>query len=91
LPEYFRRKEERTVNNDRTVRLDGRIFEAPSGLVGQRVILRFENYDRIEVFLEEDSRGFLKELDVHGNSRVKRESSDPGTGGGELFGKGGTI
>ncbi len=91
LPEYFRRKEERTVNNDRTVRLDGRIFEAPSGLVGQRVILRFENYDRIEVFIKEDSRGFLKELDVHGNSRVKRESSDPRTGGGELFGKGGTI
>jgi transposase InsO family protein len=91
LPRYFRRKEERTVNNDRTVRLDGRIYEAPSGLVGQRITLRFENYDRIEVFIEEDSRGFLKELDIHGNSRVKRESSDPRSAGGELFGTGGII
>lgn len=85
LPEYFRRKEERTVNKDRTVRLDGRIFEAPSGLVGHRVILRFENYDRVEVFIEEISKGFLKELDIHGNSRVKRESASIPGSGGELF------
>jgi hypothetical protein len=32
------------------VKLDGRLFEAPAGLVGMKVILRFENYDRIEVF-----------------------------------------
>ncbi len=92
LPEYFRRREERTVNNDRSIRLDGQIFEAPRGLVGERVILRFENYDRIEVYLEEQSRGFLKKLDIHGNSRVKRESTTiPHSTGGELFAKGGNV
>jgi putative transposase len=85
LPGYFRRKENRKVNNDRSVRLDGRLFEAPSGLVGQMVTLRFENYDRIEVFVEEESKGFLKLLDVHVNSRVKREPSENHNGGGELF------
>jgi hypothetical protein len=84
LPEYFRRRENRKVNNDRSVRLDGQLFEAPSGLVGQMVTLRFENYDRIEVFVEEVSKGFLKALDVHVNSRVKRERSENNSGG-ELF------
>ena len=50
LPHYFRKKELRKVNNDRTVKLDGRLFEAPTGLVGMQVVLRFESYDRIEVF-----------------------------------------
>jgi hypothetical protein len=36
-----------------------RLYEAPSGLVGMKVILRFENYDRIEVFLDEKVKGIL--------------------------------
>jgi transposase InsO family protein len=35
LPEYFRRQVTRTVNNDRTVRLDRRLYEAPHGYIGQ--------------------------------------------------------
>jgi hypothetical protein len=75
LPEYFRKREERTVNNDRTVKLDGRLFEAPAGLVGMKVILRFENYDRIEVFLDDQSKGFLRDLDQGVNSRIKRDGT----------------
>jgi transposase InsO family protein len=85
LPEYFRKQEIRTVNNDRTIRLGGQLFEAPSGLVGMQVTLRFESYQRIEVFVDENSKGFLKELDIHGNARVKREEAGQQHGGGSLF------
>ncbi len=88
LPEYFRKREIRTVNNDRTVQLHGRLYEAPTGLVGMRIVLRFENYDRIEVFVDGTSRGFLRDLDQEINSRVKRSSSppsDPPVSGGKLF------
>ncbi|MDF1569438.1 MAG: DDE-type integrase/transposase/recombinase [Spirochaetaceae bacterium] len=88
LPEYFRRSEVRKVNNDRSVKLDAKTFEAPAGLVGMSVTLRFENYDRIEVFLGDISKGFLKRLDVHANSRVGRLKNEAETAprGGELFG-----
>ena len=98
LPEYFRKREERTVNNDRTVKLDGRLFEVPTGLVGTRVVLRFENYDRIEVFVGDESKGFLKDLNQEVNSRVKRKSETPAAAqaaaGGKLFERindGGTL
>ena len=88
LPEYFRKQEVRTVNNDRTVKLHGRLYEAPTGLVGMKVVLRFEHYDRIEVFVDAVSRGFLTDLDQEINSRVKRSatpSPDPPVSGGKLF------
>jgi putative transposase len=93
LPEYFRKREERTVGNDRTVKLVGRLYEAPAGLVGMKVILRFENYDRIEVFLDDQSKGFLRDLDQGVNSRIKRDSTGPvipSASGGTLFEKLGT-
>jgi hypothetical protein len=88
LPEYFRKREIRTVNNDRTIQLHGRLYEAPTGLVGMRVVLRFENYDRIEVFVDGISRGFLRDLDQEINSRVKRSKPSPSVppvSGGKLF------
>lgn len=88
LPAYFRKREVRKVNNDRTVKLDGRLYEAPAGLVGLSVVLRFETYDRIEVFVDDRSKGFLKELNQEVNSRVKRPSEtapEPAVSGGTLF------
>jgi len=88
LPEYFRKQVVRTVNSDKTVHLDGRLFEAPSGLVGMKVVLRFETYDRIEVFTDERSRGFLKDLNQVVNSRVNRQipsDKEPAVSGGSLF------
>jgi len=90
LPEYFRKQVTRTVNNDRTVRLDTRLYEAPHGYIGQQVILRFENYERIEVFSDGNSVGFLTALNQEVNSRVRREenASPPKPGpGGKLFEK----
>lgn len=87
LPRFFRKRELRKVNNDRTVKLDGRLFEAPIGLIGMQVVLRFEDYDSVEVFLDEHSRGFLVPLNQEINSRVKRENSSPSApqSGGKLF------
>ena len=88
LPEYFRKKEIRLVNKDRTVKLDGLLFEAPVGLVGQKITLRYENHYRIEVFVDEISKGFLSPLDPHINSRMRRdkiEQDAPKTTGGRLF------
>lgn len=73
LPEFFRKKEVRKVNNDRTIKLDNRLYEAPAGLIGQSVDLRFENYDRIEVFVDNVSKGFLTPVNVQVNSRIKRD------------------
>ena len=88
LVEYFRKKEIRLVNKDRTVKLDGLLFEAPVGLVGQKVTLRYENHYRIEVFVDEVSKGFLSPLDSHINSRMRRdkiEKDDRKHTGGRLF------
>ena len=87
LPEYFRTQATRRVNKDRTVKLDGRVFEAPPGLVGQQVVLRYETYDRIEVFLDGESRGFLTALNTEVNSRIGRTPAPQPetTGGGQLF------
>lgn len=90
LPEYFRKQETRTVNNDRTIQLNGQLYEAPAGLVGMKVVLRYEETDRIEVFLDDCSKGFLRDLNQEANSRIKREQS-ASTGssvvGGQVFGR----
>lgn len=88
LPEYFRKQDVRKVNNDRTVQLHGKLYEAPAGLVGMNVILRYEELDNIEVFVDDSSRGFLKNLNQEINSRVKRNPAPlqpPPVTGGQLF------
>lgn len=88
LPQYFRMQEIRKVNNDRTIQLNGNLFEAPAGLVGMKVTLRYQETDRIEVFLDGQSRGFLKNLNQEVNSRMKRAhdtQSVPMVSGGRLF------
>lgn len=78
FPSFFRKKELRIVNNDRTVKLRGKIYEAPLGLIGHQITLRYENTDRIEVFLDDVSKGFLTLLNTEVNSRVKRKIDDRG-------------
>ena len=54
-----------------------------------QVVLRFEDYDNIEVYLDDQSKGFLKPLNQVINSRVKREAETALTSsipsGGQLF------
>jgi len=74
LLEYFRIPVVRKVYKDRTVSLNGKLYEAPLGLVGKQVMLLYHEHDpqRIEVIYDERSWGFLVPLNLSANSRVKR-------------------
>lgn len=88
LPDYFRNQEERTVGKDRSIRLENRIFQAPIGFAGKRVTLRYESLDRVELFFEQKSYGFIPLLDQHVNSRIGRQEEQaaaPMNQSGNLF------
>lgn len=74
MEDYFRKRLTRRVYKDRTVFLNGRIFEAPTGLIGKIVTLHYHEHDptRVEVFFNETSHGFLVPLDLNINARVRR-------------------
>jgi len=75
LQDYFRQTARRRVAKDRTVSLNGKLFEAPVGLIGQQVTLRYHEADleKIEVIWKNQSHGFLSLVDLQVNSRVKRD------------------
>jgi putative transposase len=77
LTDYFRKAVYRTVAKDRTITLDGRLFEAPVVLIGQKVLLLYHEHEpeRVEVFLDQVSYGLLVPVDLHVNCRVKRDNS----------------
>lgn len=76
LRDRFRTVVRRKVDKDRSVALYGKLYEAPVGLIGNSVILRYHQTDpsRIEVFFEDRSYGFLTELNPHLNSRLRRHT-----------------
>jgi hypothetical protein len=76
LRDYFRSSMIRKVYKDRTVSLNGRLYEAPVGLIGRSVRLLYHEEDpqRIEVICNEQSHGFLVALNLTINSRVRRIS-----------------
>ena len=98
LKDYFRKNVRRKVAKDRTVSLNGRIFEAPVSLIGKQVSLLYHEEDsNVEVSFEGQSYGLLTVLDIHVNCRVKRDknnnielestSSPENYKGGSLWGK----
>jgi len=74
MEDYFRKRTTRRVAKDRTVSLAGRLFEAPTGLIGKIVTLLYHAHDpsRIEVFFSNTSHGFLVPLDLHINCHIFR-------------------
>ncbi len=97
LTNYFRTVARRNVNKDRTVVLNGRLFEAPVALIGKRVELTYHDSDpdRVEVTWNNQSYGYLTKVSLHVNCRVKRnKNNDPDIdmngprnySGGSLFG-----
>ncbi len=105
LYDYFREVMRRKVDKDRTVTVNGKLFEAPVGLIGKHVTLLYHPRDpqRVEVLFEEQPQGFLIPLNTGVNSRVRRvarQSSElvpppvpptaPTYHGGSLFQKGST-
>jgi hypothetical protein len=94
LSDYFRSPLERRVGEDRTVRIAGRLYEAPVGLIGKKVNLLLDEDEpaRIEVFDGQQSAGFLRPLNMQVNSRVARGESEhkpSSLDGGALFDRGG--
>jgi len=75
LTDHFRIVARRTVAKDRTVTLDGHLFEAPVSLIGKRIDLLYRNSDmrHVEVRLNNRSYGELRPVDLAVNCRVKRD------------------
>lgn len=76
LNDFFRIKLQRKVANDRTVSLNGRLFEAPVELIARTVTLLVDagKEGSVEVFFKEKSFGLLVPLDQHINSQVRRNN-----------------
>jgi putative transposase len=74
LEDYFRKRARRRVMNDRTISLNGKLYEAPVALIGKYITVCYHDSDpaRVEILLEGKSHGFLSPLDLHVNSRVRR-------------------
>lgn len=95
LEDFFRKRALRNVAKDRSVALQGRLYEAPLCLLGKRVVLFYHDHDpsRVEIFWEDRSYGFLTLLDERVNFRVRRDnhriveiqSEGQGSEGGKLF------
>jgi len=85
LKDHFRTVSRRTVAKDRTVTLDGHLFEAPVQLIGKRIDLLYhkDQWQRVEARWKNSSYGLLRPVDTAVNCRVKRDRNsktqiDPG-------------
>ena len=74
IEDHFRRESRRTVAKDRTIALDGRLYEGPVDLIGKRVNLLYHEHDpaRVEIVYGGRTYGFAAMLDVNVNCRIKR-------------------
>ena len=77
LEDYFRKEVRRRVSRDRVVTIDGRLFEAPTQLIGERVRLLFneEQPHQVEVFFKGHSYGLLIPVDLGVNCAVRRDKN----------------
>jgi hypothetical protein len=85
LLRHFRLTESRRVKKDRSIMLDGRLFEAPPKLIDRSIELRFhpEAPLEVEIFHDGLSYGMATVLDARVNARVRRDVPvTPPPGGG---------
>lgn len=78
LADHFRILARRRVEKDRTITLNGKLFEAPVALVGKQVELLYHDGEDgpVEVRSGGKSHGFIRAVDVHVNCRVKRDKNN---------------
>jgi len=78
LEDHFRKQTRRRVEKDRSVSLNGRLYEAPLQLIGKSVTLLYHAHDpaRVEILFADHSFGFLQPLDLRVNARIRRDK-DP--------------
>jgi transposase InsO family protein len=90
---YFRKVEVRRVKKDRTIRVEGRVFEVPVGLINKSVEARFheDTPEEVEVYFEGRSHGGVRLVDTRVNLRVGRAGlvrtnakESKGVGGNEI-------
>jgi putative transposase len=77
LKDHFRTRARRRVAKDRTVTLNGKLYEAPVALIGKHVILLYheDQLETVEVLCKGQSHGFLTPVNLHVNARVRRDKS----------------
>ena len=77
LKDHFRMVARRRVAKDRTLTLDGNLFEAPVKLIGQRVDLLYhkDSPNSVEIRWQQKSYGYLTPVDLKINCRVKRDKN----------------
>lgn len=78
LKDYFRKAALRRVGKDRTITLNGRLYEAPVPLTGKRVTLLFhENQaENVEILFDQKSYGLAVPVDLHVNCKVRRDHNN---------------
>ncbi len=74
LKDHFRKTARRKVAKDRTITLNGSMFEAPVSLIGRHVDVKYheDTPQTAEVIYKNKSYGFLTPVDLSVNCRVKR-------------------
>jgi hypothetical protein len=77
LRDHFRIVVRRTVAKDRTVIINGRLFEAPVALIGKRIDLLYHKDapQRVEARLNNKSYGYLRTVDLTINCSVRRDKN----------------
>ncbi len=75
LKDHFRKTARRKVAKDRTITLNGSMFEAPVVLIGRHVDVKYheETPKKAEVIYKNKSYGFLNPVDLSVNCRVTRD------------------
>jgi len=83
LENHFRKEVRRRVTKDRTVSIDGRLYEAPTKLIGEQLSLLYheDKPHQVEIIHKGSSHGMLVPLDKQVNTKVKRDRPAQG----ELF------
>ncbi|MEA3428417.1 MAG: DDE-type integrase/transposase/recombinase [Thermodesulfobacteriota bacterium] len=78
LTDYFRKVAMRKVNKDRTITLNGRLFEGPVPLIGKRIELLYHESEpeNVEVKYQNKSFGIIRPVNLHVNCRVKRDKNN---------------
>jgi len=78
LHDYFRKLALRKVNKDRTITLNGHLYEGPVPLIGKRVELLYHpsQPDQVEVKYQNKSFGMLAPVNLNINCRIKRDKNN---------------
>lgn len=78
LKDHFRKMEKRRIANDRTLTLNGRLYEGPIALIGKRVDVLYHVHEpeRIEIVFQGMTYGFHQPVNPHVNCRVRRTKND---------------